>query len=147
MEKKFEKIQDHPATETNVEIKKQEIKYNEPINITLNYNIKPQKDQFLVQRCTKPCPSEYVTGTVTNRFITTGYGASTTLGSGPVDLVYTNEATMPRCEYALNPAYRRVAIPFGSTDNAKMSKNMLKTLPKKSNMFDDSTMDCYTLLK
>ena len=149
--KKFlDNIKEHPATETAIEIKKQKIKNDRPINITVSYNVIDRKEQHKGQKehhkmhpvqCKCPkCAADYITGTVSNRMITTGYGASTTLGSGPVNLDFSNAHTVPQREYLMNPAYQKVGSPLGSTDNAKISRETM-------DVFNDAEADCYTLLK
>lgn len=94
----------HPTSEedTNkkkiIDLKTDVKKIILPINITLIHNISKndcsENRKFPNRVCQIPkessrtiserCPTDYVTGTVTNNFITTGYGAKSSLGSSPV---------------------------------------------------------------
>ena len=122
-------IMEHPATDTDKKLKKQ---YIRPININVSYNVEKDTSKCTesVKNCEKPKPKcvekcwphagDYITGTVTNRFITTGYGSQTSLGSGPVRLEFTDEYTVPKQEFIKSSKYREMGKTFGSTDNAKI---------------------------
>lgn len=148
------KYLEHPACDTNKKLKK--IKYNRPININVTYNVENEdikEETPLLQNKTesvqtKPvikyirerCPVDYVTGTVSNNFITTGHGAKSSLGSGPVRLEFTDSYSVPDRNYVTHPYYKRRGIGFGSTDNAKISDEAMS-------IYTDNNPDCYTLLK
>ncbi len=139
-------ILEHPATDTDKKLKKQ---YVRPININVSYNVEKDTSKCVepVKSCEKPEPKcvekcwphagDYITGTVTNRFITTGYGSQTSLGSGPVRLEFTDEYTVPKREFVNSSKYRQLGTTFGSTDNAKIPMDI----------FVDEDENSYTILK
>ena len=135
----FKNLIEHPAKETNKELSKQFIK---PININITCNTEKEQNNFDTdviindrinksKKCT-PYNGDYITGTVSNQFITTGYGAQSSLGSGPVKLIFTDEYTVPENYNKKNPMYKKYSTAFGSTDNAKLPKNIFITEDENS---------------
>lgn len=129
----FKNLIEHPAKETNKELSKQFIK---PININITCNTDKEQNNFdtdiiindrIKSKKCDPYNGDYITGTVSNQFITTGYGAQSSLGSGPVRLIFTDEYTVPENYNKNKPMYKKFASAFGSTDNAKLPKNIFIT--------------------
>jgi len=129
----FKNLIEHPAKETNKELSKQFIK---PININITCNTDKEQNNFdtdviindrIKSKKCDPYNGDYITGTVSNQFITTGYGAQSSLGSGPVKLIFTDQYTVPENYNKKTPMYKKYSTAFGSADNAKLPKNIFIT--------------------
>ena len=122
---------EHPATETADLIKKQD----QPIHINISYNVEPPQIETR-PNCKTRCPSDYIPGSVTNRYITTGYGDYSSLGNAP----FMMERIGKHCLNNRNPNFQRSCNFLGSTDHAKIPQVIIDA-------YNDDPINCYTILK